>query len=129
MHQQSNGAQAHDRSCEISEVRFKRLEVRREIQMHEGVVGKPIAHFRELRVYKLSYSLALDIHKLTRKYPASERFELGSQLRRPAAAIPINIAGRLRAQAIRRGFQKIPGDRPRLNQRSERDPQSRPRPG
>ena len=92
MHQQSNGAQAHDRSCEISEVRFERSEVRRERQMDEGVVSKPIAHFRELRVYKLSYSLALDIHKLTREFPASERFELASQLRRAATSIPINIA-------------------------------------
>jgi four helix bundle protein len=91
MHQQSNGAQAHDRSCEISEVRFERLEVGREIQMDEGG-NKPIAHYRELRVYTLSYQLALDIHKLTRKFPATERFELGSQLRRAATSIPINIA-------------------------------------
>jgi four helix bundle protein len=54
--------------------------------------NKPIAHYRELRVYTLSYQLALDIHKLTRKFPASERFEPGSQLRRAGTLIPINIA-------------------------------------
>ena len=53
---------------------------------------KPIASYRDLRVYKLSYQLALDIHKLTRKFPASERIELASQLRRAATSIPINIA-------------------------------------
>ena len=54
--------------------------------------SKPIASYRDLRVYKLSYQLALDIHRLTRKFPASERIELASQLRRAATSIPINIA-------------------------------------
>ena len=58
--------------------------------MNEDGVG-PIASYRDLRVYKLSYQLALDIHKLTRKFPASERMELASQLRRAATSIPINI--------------------------------------
>ena len=53
---------------------------------------KPIASYRDLRVYKLSYQLALDIHKLTRKFPSSERIELASQLRRAVTSIPINIA-------------------------------------
>ena len=51
-----------------------------------------IASYRDLRVYKLSYQLALDVHKLTRKFPASERIELASQLRRAVTSIPINIA-------------------------------------
>ena len=52
----------------------------------------PIASYRELRVYKLGYQLALDVHRLTQKFPANERFELGSQARRAATSIPINIA-------------------------------------
>jgi four helix bundle protein len=36
--------------------------------------------------------LALEIHKITAKFPIPERRELGSQLRRAATSVPINIA-------------------------------------
>jgi four helix bundle protein len=45
-----------------------------------------------LRVYKLSFQLALEIHRMTLKFPALERVELASQLRRAATSVPINIA-------------------------------------
>ena len=51
-----------------------------------------IASYRDLRVYLRSYEFALEIHKVTRKFPAFERMELGSQLRRAAMSISINIA-------------------------------------
>jgi four helix bundle protein len=51
-----------------------------------------IASYKDLRVYQRSYELALEIHKITAKFPPHERRELGSQLRRPAASVPINIA-------------------------------------
>ena len=51
-----------------------------------------IRSYRDLRVYELSYRLALEIHKATLKFPAYERMELGSQLRRAAMSVPINIA-------------------------------------
>ena len=57
-----------------------------------GEDGTRIASYRDLRVYQLSYQLALDVHKLTRKFPANERIELASQLRRAVTSIPINIA-------------------------------------
>ncbi len=57
-----------------------------------GEDGTRIASYRDLRVYQLSYQLALEIHKLTRKFPANERIELASQLRRAVTSIPINIA-------------------------------------
>ncbi len=53
---------------------------------------KRIASYRDLRVYQQAYLLALEIHNLTRGFPAFERRELGSQLRRAATSIPINIA-------------------------------------
>ena len=51
-----------------------------------------ITSYRDLRIYQRSYALALEIHKITRKFPAFERGELGFQLRRAATSIPINIA-------------------------------------
>ncbi len=51
-----------------------------------------IRSYRDLNVYKRSYALALQIHKLTHTFPRHELYELGSQLRRAAASIPLNIA-------------------------------------
>ena len=36
--------------------------------------------------------LALEVHALARRLPATERFELASQLRRSATSVPANIA-------------------------------------
>ena len=51
-----------------------------------------IKSYQDLRVYQISYQLALQVHQLTLKFPDFERYELGSQLRRAATSIPINIA-------------------------------------
>ena len=53
---------------------------------------KRISSYRDLRIYKRSYEAALEIHRITLKFPGFERSELGSQLRRAATSIPINIA-------------------------------------
>jgi four helix bundle protein len=59
----------------------------------EQEAKKPnIASYRDLRVYQRSYQLALEVHRLTQKFPVFERRELGSQLRRAATSIPANIA-------------------------------------
>ena len=36
-----------------------------------------IESYRDLRVYKISYELALEVHKLTLKFPDFEKYELG----------------------------------------------------
>jgi four helix bundle protein len=51
-----------------------------------------IRSYRDLRIYQRSYEAALRVHQITLKFPAFERGELGSQLRRSSASIPINIA-------------------------------------
>jgi four helix bundle protein len=51
-----------------------------------------IRSYRDLRIYQRSYQAALEIHRLTLKFPAFERRELGSQLRRSSSSVPINIA-------------------------------------
>ena len=51
-----------------------------------------ITSYRDLKAYQMSYRLALEIHKRTREFPVFERRELGSQLRRAAVSVPMNIA-------------------------------------
>ncbi|AQS60387.1 four helix bundle protein [Desulforamulus ferrireducens] len=48
--------------------------------------------YRKLHVYNESYKLSLEIHRLTMKFPRHELYEIGSQLRRAAISIPLNIA-------------------------------------
>ena len=48
--------------------------------------------FKRLDVYRKSYQLALEIHKLSLKFPGIEQRELANQLRRSSKSIPANIA-------------------------------------
>lgn len=51
-----------------------------------------IKSYHDLEVYKRSYNLALQVHRLTQRFPKHELYEIGSQLRRAAISIPLNIA-------------------------------------
>lgn len=46
---------------------------------------------RDLRVYKLAYDLAKEIFIITKKFPAEERYELTSQIRRSSRSVVANI--------------------------------------
>ena len=48
--------------------------------------------YHKLSVYKKSYQLALDVHKLSLRFPRHEQYELAQQLRRSSKSIPANIA-------------------------------------
>ena len=54
--------------------------------------GKEMSGYKNLDVYKRAYKLALDVHRLTQTFPNVEKHELGSQLRRAAVSITLNIA-------------------------------------
>jgi len=47
--------------------------------------------YADLDIYKISYSLALEVHKLSLKLPNYELYETGSQVRRSSKSIPSNI--------------------------------------
>jgi len=47
--------------------------------------------YADLDIYKISYSLALDVHRLSLKLPNYELYETGSQVRRSSKSIPYNI--------------------------------------
>ena len=51
-----------------------------------------IQSYKDLEVYKKSYQSALEMHRMTLEFPRHEMYELGSQLRRAATSIPLNIA-------------------------------------
>lgn len=48
--------------------------------------------FRDLKVYQLSYQLALEIFELTKTFPKEERYSLVDQIRRSSRSVATNIA-------------------------------------
>ena len=48
--------------------------------------------FRKLNVWEKSHRLTLAVYKITKSFPATERYGLTSQIRRSCASIPANIA-------------------------------------
>ncbi len=64
-----------------------------------------IGSYRDLDVWQLAMDIVIEIYRVTRAFPAEEKFGLVSQLRRAGVAIPSNIAeghGRLGAAEFRR---------------------------
>ena len=68
------------------EVRSEKLDIGFEREY------KMIKSYRDLRVYEQSYELGKIIHQVTQEFPKEEQYEMGSQLRRAALSIPLNIA-------------------------------------
>jgi four helix bundle protein len=48
--------------------------------------------FRQLQVWEKGHRLALEIYRVTKKFPREELYGLISQMRRSATSIPTNIA-------------------------------------
>ncbi len=55
-------------------------------------IEKKIESFKDLEVYKKLYKLNHEIYELTLTFPAFEKYELGSQLRKAANSAPANVA-------------------------------------
>lgn len=53
---------------------------------------KPIAHFKDLLIWKVGKDLVTEIYRFTKTFPQDERFGLTDQMRRAAVSIPSNIA-------------------------------------
>jgi len=51
-----------------------------------------IKSYKDLEVYQKSYQTALELHQMTLEFSRHELYELGSQMRRAATSIPLNIA-------------------------------------
>ena len=64
-----------------------------------------IGSYRDLDVWQIAMDIVVEIYRVTRAFPAEEKFGLTAQLRRAAIAIPSNIAegrNRLGAAEFRR---------------------------
>src|SRR5512132_4187660 len=51
-----------------------------------------IGSYRDLDVWQFAMNIVIEIYRVTRAFPAEEKFGLIAQLRRAAVAIPSNIA-------------------------------------
>ena len=47
--------------------------------------------FRDLRVYQLAFSLAMEIYEETKRFPKEERYSLTDQIRRASRSVAANI--------------------------------------
>lgn len=50
-----------------------------------------IKSYRDLKVYQLSYQLAMEIFELTKRFPKEEIYSLSDQIRRSSRSVAINI--------------------------------------
>lgn len=48
--------------------------------------------YRDLKVFKLSYKLAMEIFEVTKSFPKEEKYSLVDQIRRSSRSVPANIA-------------------------------------
>jgi len=55
-------------------------------------VAEKIVKFQQLAVWQEAHQLVLQVYRVTKSYPADEKFGLVSQMRRAAVSAPANIA-------------------------------------
>ena len=46
----------------------------------------------DLKVWQLAMDLVVEVYAITRQFPDSEKYGLGSQMQRAAVSVPSNIA-------------------------------------
>ncbi len=51
-----------------------------------------VKHFKELRVYQHAFAAATRIYRLSKRWPAEERYSLTDQIRRSSRSVCANIA-------------------------------------
>ena len=60
--------------------------------------------YRDLKVFQISYQLALEIHELSKMFPLEERYALTDQIRRSSRSIPANLAEAWKKRLYRKAF-------------------------
>jgi four helix bundle protein len=60
--------------------------------------------FRDLHVYRLSFSLAMEIFQESKQFPAEEKYSLTDQIRRASRSVPCNIGEGYRKKRYPRMF-------------------------
>lgn len=54
--------------------------------------SKPLRSVKDLKIYNLSYELALKIFELSKKFPKEELYSLTDQIRRSSRSVTANIS-------------------------------------
>ena len=62
-----------------------------------------MGNYRELRAWQVAHEMALEVYRLTARWPSQERFGLTAQLRRAAFSAPANIV----EGSVRRGTREF----------------------
>jgi hypothetical protein len=70
--------------------------------------------YHRLSVYKRSYALALEIHRLTLTFPKIEQYEMAQQLRKSSKSIPANIAEGMGKQESKPDVKRFISDESRV---------------
>ena len=60
--------------------------------------------FKDLKVYRLAYDLALEIQEATKSFPKEEKYALTDQVRRSSRSVPANVAEAWKKRVYRRMF-------------------------
>ena len=60
--------------------------------------------YKDLKVYQLSYELALEIHELTKTFPKGEKYALVDQIRRSSRSVPTNLAEAWKKRRYKKAF-------------------------
>lgn len=64
----------------------------------------PYRGYRDLKVYQLSYTLALEIFEESKSFPPAEKYSLTDQIRRCSRSVPTNIAEAWRRRKYEKAF-------------------------
>ena len=60
--------------------------------------------YRDLKVFQLSYRLAMETFHLSKSFPPEERYSLTDQIRRSSRSVPANIAEGFRKRQYPKAF-------------------------
>jgi four helix bundle protein len=57
----------------------------------KGLMIMAVQSVKELEVYKKAYALAMDVFRVSRSFPAEEKYALTSQIRRSSRSVSMNL--------------------------------------
>lgn len=60
--------------------------------------------FRDLKVYQLAYSLAMELYRETKTFPVEEKYSLTDQIRRSSRSVPATLAEAWRKRKYKKAF-------------------------
>ena len=60
--------------------------------------------FKDLKVYKLAYELAMEIFELSKSFPKEEKYSLTDQIRRSSRSVCANLAEGYRKRSYPKNF-------------------------